>query len=267
MMKYRKFSWFSLPVVMILAFSVSVLASSASASEIYEKVFNFECPGRNPEDGSGNWYFSNYDWYAYSSDSLVCSIIQPTPGSVPSEGGVSCLAGSDGTLGYPYTKPNSTHSSFIYTEAMDSLEQDATFSWIEKLDSTTSTSQLVIKIGPAWYVGSDEFTMTSSGVWGSFVNGSDTSGEVSISDITSWYLLTLDTGDPGSLAVDLTPTSLPAGSIVGTGLYFTTEGTSISTIRFDDFAIEGTIALVPEPGALALLLAGLVGLMAFKQKK
>jgi hypothetical protein len=139
-----------------------------------------------------------------------------------------------------------------------------TFSWEQWNGNLNQKSQLAVEIGGAWYVSKDAFSTAL--VYGVSGGNAVTNGEwksIALASASGWYALTVN--PDVSMGVG-SAVSLPTtGSITGAGLYCTASSGS-DALLLDDFQISG-VAVVPEPGILALLVGGLLGPLAGARRK
>jgi hypothetical protein len=158
-----------------------------------------------------------------------------------------------------------TTTAIGFPAVNQSAYSSLTFSWEQWNGNLTQQSQLAVEIGGAWYVSKDTFSTASvfevSG--NTVLNGEVKS--LTLAAASGWYALTVIPDTPNGLGVG-SAVSLPTtGSITGAGLYCTAPNSS-DALLLDDFQLSG-VAVVPEPGMLALLVGGLLGPLACARRK
>ena len=211
---------------------------------------------------SGNDPVNTVGWFAYAGSG--CTDISAAGGNTST----SYFSGAGSNPGLLFTKPGAYTGAqtLVGTNEFSSIDPAAykslAFSWDQWVDNTALVSQLVVEIDGRWYVSKD--TLTTSQTYttsGTAIVEEGDHKSLALSSAAGWYEMTVDVGN--TMTVGTTEVSLPTiGDIVSAGLYCTGPN---AVLCIDNFAING--AAVPEPSSLALVGAGLIGLLAYTWRK
>ena len=168
--------------------------------------------------------------------------------------------------------PTTTDGYLYWTEELASVLPAAVYLDPDRVDlisfdarqnSASYVTRVALQIDDQWFVSADfdnpagtsAFTHSAgSGTWQTNVLDMDTA---------EWAALTFD--PDSTLSIGTTEVWLPGGRITAFGIYQDTH-VSTTNARFDNFTILGTLS-VPEPGSLALLGLGVLGLLPVVRRR
>ncbi len=170
------------------------------------------------------------------------------------------LAFTDTTLGYATGDPNQGANPFVVGAAYTNNFAGATSTTLYGLDAASSVRLITIgNVGgtPNSPNGGQLFTVGSSGF---FLSGTLLGFDISATNGTGYVVGSLNAGSPG-LNGFLPPTlfrvNLANGSLTSVG----------NTTGFDVVDLAVFLTPVPEPGAMAICAAGLVGAVAVARRR
>lgn len=236
---------------LLLASALAV--TPAAASTLLHQSFDYAGPTQDEALRA-----PSVGWCGGNAGDTFCG---NSPGTIANQGGegaVSTGNGVGGTQGFAFWSQTGINAdSFLYTHIVSFETQEAgtRLSWFQS-DSDPVGTRIALLSGSSWYISDQVFSYVRNftGDWGAL--------SAVVEDLTYFQR---DTGG--------NPSVLPGGG-VGTGglsltlgatvdaLGFWWDGPKSNTSRID----EVSLAPVPVPGALPLLIAALVGLIWFGRR-
>ena len=231
-----KMTFRSMIAATTFATALSLPAAGASAAT-YTETFPYTGPTQEQS-------LRNAGWCGGNAGDAYCQ----TP--VVGEGAISSGNGRDGAPGFAFWSKKGQHAdSFLFTDEFAfRTSRNPVLSWYQLDSGTSDPIHIALLIGTDWYISDQTYRHASATDWmlmsaklGSltwFVRG--TGGNTAIFPGGG-------VGTGGSL--------LPADALVS-AFGFWWDGPKTANSRIDDVSVS----IVPVPGALPLLLAGLGGL-------
>lgn len=244
-------------VVCVAVIVGGVCIATTCADVAYREIF--------PNSGTGSLFLPSEGWNGYSTPSgtpLAVAQIVNTTGAPTDLPAVNSAPGdtSQTALGWVYYSHTGGgwSNSFVFTTESGLTAQNipvsdiTTVTWYAANTYATVTTRPAVKIGSDWYVNSTSFTTPACGGIGSAVLESFTLST------GTWQQLNFTPGS--TLGLSGADVPLPSGTLAGLGFYGSINSGSV---RMDTVAVN----IIPEPGALALLGIGLLGLMAYAWRR
>ncbi len=213
------------------------IAGTAQAETIYTENFG---PG-----DAGNVTLNSVGWDAwYGTSATHCGHQNYVRLFVYEQAGGS-------TGGYMYSSPSSLNPTGLATTAEPgsvSTNILESISFRDRNANSSDTIRIVAKIGVNWYATDQAFTSDNS--WTSPAQTFNWTNSAS-----AWRNLTFTPGTVLSLGADTISSDL-SGNVTEFGMYTVNDG---GHMRIDDF----TINVIPEPGSVVLIAAGLITLLGW----
>lgn len=259
-----------------LAIALLIAADSPARSQVlYSQTFDYSSAGSGSTSLVG--------WNAYAGSSAIdLSTAKTTTVAIDANsnatGGFSAklfpsLGSPQATQGYLALEAEGNPSGGsigINGAAVKTglnLSNVGTITWQSSRNGTYATpppTRLLVQVGSVWYA--SEATYTSATTYtGSDLNqrmASADSFSLSAATATTWRVLTLTPGSQLSLASTTTTLDLASSVVTGVGFYVEI-GTRSNSVNYDTLVVSA----VPEPGSLAALGFGVVGLMLVRRRR
>lgn len=271
-----------LVLVGVLLAGSSISDVAAQAQVIYRETFGA------PNPPSTDLSTTLFDWQQFSTTgaALTAARINVSAVGRPTDvENVNAGPNSDGTFGayangIQFVMPAATNLAITTEFSLNIADYEPnslTFSWYAGNNNTSSTQQLVVRIGSDWYASTTPLSTSSAITLANFATQAQLQSIVFDPTASSWQLINFNGdyivgGTPGTgtavnstlgaLSLGASPISDLTGTITGFGLYSVTNS---SNSRFDTFEISG-IAVVPEPSVYGLIFAGGLVLFCFGRR-
>lgn len=228
---------------------LSLIPSSLRAAPIYEETFtNTSLPLVNkPVNFVG--------WNGYSGASATdVSTVDPS-GTPNSYVGISSVAGNpNSSIGYLSFVNNAAATTFAAVETGLSINSPTDISWAMNASASGNSVYLLVQVGGNWYASSSAFVTPATGNATAFQT-SPTVTTTFTTTASAWRDFTLNPGTSMALGSVL-GSDLSSSVVTGIGFYTTSTGVT----RID------TLQVVPEPGAMAMVVMGLMGVTLLRKR-
>lgn len=225
----------------------SLIPSSLQAAPIYEETFT------NTSVPLNNQPVNYVGWNGYSGASGT-DISAVTP-SGSTYAGISNVAGNpNSTVGYLSFVNNSTPTTFAAVETGLSLNSPTDISWAMNANASGNSVYLLVQVDGNWYASLNPFTTPAVGNATDFQT-SPTVSTTFTTNASAWRNFTLNPGTSMALGSAL-GSNLSSSVVTGIGFYTTSTGVT----RID------TLQVVPEPGAMAMVVMGLMGVTLLRKR-
>jgi hypothetical protein len=230
-----------IPLALLLA-----LGATGAAAATYTETFPYSGPTQEQSLRDQGWCGGN------AGDAFCASISG-------GEGAISVGSGNGGTQGFAFWSQTAIHAdSFLYTTEFTFRTGDRPrLTWYQRdsaRSGATDPARIALLLGTDWYISDMTWSHVSATDW-MFMSAD-------LGALT-WFVRGTG-GDPSVLpdgGVGTGGAALPADQLVS-AFGFWWDGPKVATSRFDDVSVS----VVPLPGALPLLLAGL-GAVAFAARR